>query len=270
MTAGVRLYRRRVSHFPAGVALELQRELRRYIEELTLLVQRQYEQVLLPALLRAGVRADAPVDEVRAALENLYRSMLGVMSEDRAREIMRRAVTAAQLRAVEQFKRELRAARLGDVGIEYFLPPGRLHDIAEARIAEGVRLIKTIPDHLSEELERRIFEALARGAGANDLAREIAELADQTRARAKTIAVDQINRAYNAFAQERMSLVGVKHVIWLTAEDERTCPKCSPRHGRRFLLEELQANGEPPLHPVCRCTLIADAEELRAIVQESL
>lgn len=260
---------RRVSHFPAGVALEFQRELRKIIDELIVLTMQYIEAQMLPALIRAGVRMDAPTDELRVLLEGLYQRMVEAVPEARALEIARRAVTQAQLRALEQFRREVARAKLGDVGIEIVIPPGRMHEISEARVAEIVRLIKTIPDHLSEEVERLVFEAAAQGTGYAQLSRSLKELADVTRARAKVIAVDQINRVYSGLARERMSALGVQHVIWLTAEDERTCTRCAPLHGRRFRLDVLHEQGQPPLHPVCRCTIIADEDELREIARRS-
>lgn len=40
---------------------------------------------------------------------------------------------------------------------------------------------------------------------------------------------------------------------WLTARDERVCPICAPRDGKRYTLDTWE---RPPIHPQCRCTLV--------------
>lgn len=44
----------------------------------------------------------------------------------------------------------------------------------------------------------------------------------------------------------------VDEVRWLTAEDERVCPRCRELDGKRF---PVNTDFRPPLHPQCRCTL---------------
>jgi SPP1 gp7 family putative phage head morphogenesis protein len=269
--------RRRVSHFPAGAALAFQRELLNYIRALVTLVQQYLDKNVQPLMLREGrlesLRADLSPREVKALMADLYRQMVELLPETKMEEMAQRYVTQAILHATEHLRRELNAVRLPGsigVGVELLLPPGRMHEISEARVAEIVRLIKTIPDHLSEDVERLVFEAISSGKSYRVLAQEIAELADVTQQRARAIAVDQLNRAYSAITQERLSALGVTKAIWLTAEDERTCPRCGPLHGRVFDLEDLRARGQPPLHPSCRCTIIAEETELRELVKEMI
>lgn len=40
---------------------------------------------------------------------------------------------------------------------------------------------------------------------------------------------------------------------WLTARDERVCPICAPRDGKRYTLDTQE---RPPIHPQCRCSLV--------------
>jgi SPP1 gp7 family putative phage head morphogenesis protein len=40
---------------------------------------------------------------------------------------------------------------------------------------------------------------------------------------------------------------------WVTANDERVCPVCGPRHGKVYHYEEIP---EIPVHPNCRCAVI--------------
>ena len=40
---------------------------------------------------------------------------------------------------------------------------------------------------------------------------------------------------------------------WLTAHDERVCPICAPKDGKRYPLNALE---RPPIHPQCRCSIV--------------
>lgn len=42
---------------------------------------------------------------------------------------------------------------------------------------------------------------------------------------------------------------------WITTPDELTCPECEPMDGKTVPLQSEFPEGDPPLHPNCRCTL---------------
>lgn len=68
-----------------------------------------------------------------------------------------------------------------------------------------------------------------------------------TRTVVNTVTNDGALRAYKA---NKDFLSGYQ---WLTAEDERVCPVCSPLDGKQFALK---GRFRPPIHPQCRCTII--------------
>lgn len=45
---------------------------------------------------------------------------------------------------------------------------------------------------------------------------------------------------------------GVEEVMWLTAEDERVCAECGPRHGKIYPIDKVP----PKPHWGCRCILV--------------
>jgi SPP1 gp7 family putative phage head morphogenesis protein len=49
----------------------------------------------------------------------------------------------------------------------------------------------------------------------------------------------------------------IDEVIWMTAEDERVCPICRPRHEEVIKLSDATGGYRPPAHPRCRCWLEA-------------
>lgn len=112
---------------------------------------------------------------------------------------------------------------------------------------------------VTRAMEQRIAEALSRaiieGQGARQTAKMLAEQVDISQRRARMIArTETINahaeatlNAYDEAEVEGVSLMAE----WLTAKDERVCPRCEEREGDILSIEE--ARGLIPLHPNCRC-----------------
>lgn len=73
--------------------------------------------------------------------------------------------------------------------------------------------------------------------------------------RVQVLARTGVQSAVNTGALVAMQQNGqlVTELEWLTTRDERVCPECAPRDGKRYPLDTLEL---PPLHPQCRCTLV--------------
>lgn len=81
-------------------------------------------------------------------------------------------------------------------------------------------------------------------------------------ARAETIARSEIMDALNAGqnlaweqAQEEGKLTENATKEWITTPDEMLCPECEPMDGKTVPVGESFPDGDPPLHPNCRCTI---------------
>ena len=72
--------------------------------------------------------------------------------------------------------------------------------------------------------------------------------------RVEVITRTETLRAYGQGRNKFYNQIGVRRIVWVTAGDERTCPQCGPLDGKEFLIGEAPAT---PLHPLCRCCLIA-------------
>jgi len=71
------------------------------------------------------------------------------------------------------------------------------------------------------------------------------------RDRAKRIATTEVTRIFGlgeVLASESDPMVGGE--IWMTAQDEKVCPICGPRHGRIYPKGSLPIL---PAHVICRC-----------------
>lgn len=87
---------------------------------------------------------------------------------------------------------------------------------------------------------------------------------------AEMVARTETSRAMNAGTMAAYQKAGVAQVMWIAAEDERTCPVCEELDGQIVQLGHEFDDGvtAPPDHPSCRCTVVsagyAQAEEDKA------
>lgn len=75
---------------------------------------------------------------------------------------------------------------------------------------------------------------------------------------ARTEIMDALNEGQNAAwlqAQEDGVLTEGATKEWITTPDELTCEYCAPMDGKTVPIDEEFKEGDPPLHPNCRCTI---------------
>jgi len=130
-----------------------------------------------------------------------------------------------------------------------------------------VQLLGDVTTELASGIHRTVTAGILAGKSIPQVAREIGGVVDDKEAfrtagktvfktaqqRATLIARTETLRAHNEGRMVFYREVGVSHVEWLTAHDERTCPVCAPLDGKVFPI------GESPNmpHPACRCTTCA-------------
>lgn len=125
----------------------------------------------------------------------------------------------------------------------------------------------------NKKLSATLNEGVANGESIDDLASRVEDVFNMTdRSRSVLIARTETSRAVNFATGEayRQSKV-VEGKQWLTAMDERTCDECESMDGKivdvddnffdqgdeyRGLVFDYDDVGEPPLHDMCRCTII--------------
>ncbi len=125
--------------------------------------------------------------------------------------------------------------------------------LANARYWEHVRqsYLEAHPHCRPETAKKKAAEAAARYAGR------------QHRYRAQNIARTELAFAYNAGAYgatkdaQEKGYIGECVKVWVTADDERTCPICGALDGRKVPMDAPFSNGKllPPAHPSCRCAV---------------
>lgn len=125
--------------------------------------------------------------------------------------------------------------------------------LANARYYEHVRqsYLEAHPRCRPETARKKAADAAARYAGR------------QHRYRAQNIARTELAFAYNAGAYgatkdaKERGYIGECVKVWVTADDERTCPVCGELDGRKIAMDAPFSNGKllPPAHPSCRCAV---------------
>jgi uncharacterized protein with gpF-like domain len=84
----------------------------------------------------------------------------------------------------------------------------------EALIAQNVALIRNIPQDVQKSILRDVMEASIRGRDKKYLTEQLIKYENITKARAKRIAYDQINKATSAISTARQKDLGIKYNMW--------------------------------------------------------
>jgi hypothetical protein len=136
------------------------------------------------------------------------------------------------------------------------IPPRESARLIRSIVGLTERDAMAVMNHQLELLSRGTTQARAL-ASAERYAEKL------TRRRALTIARTETMAASNAGQQAlwdqavrrgKLDQNGVRKV-WLTTYDERLCSICAPMEGMMRTIADTFPEGDPPIHPLCRCTV---------------
>lgn len=118
--------------------------------------------------------------------------------------------------------------------------------------------LRGVTDQMGARMGRVLTDALVRGAGPKEAARELADEVDISLSRAETVARTEFIRAHAEGQLEAFDQLGVEElgvdVEFLDTGDDLVCPECAALNGTIFSIED--AHGVIPVHPNCRCAFI--------------
>lgn len=129
----------------------------------------------------------------------------------------------------------------------------RAHAWADSHAAE---LVTQIRDTTRDRVRELVKQALEEGWSNDDLADALEADGVFSDARAETIA-----RTETAYADVAGNLIGwqesgvVQGKEWILAQDQY-CDDCADMDGQIVALDEDFPEGDPPLHPNCRCDVL--------------
>jgi len=138
----------------------------------------------------------------------------------------------------------------------------------------SLQLLGEVSNQLLDAIKKQISVGLLTGDSIAKISQNIGRVIKEPEAfrkAGKTVfktaqnRVDLITRTevMRSHSQGRMKYYldnGVKTVRWYTALDNRTCSQCGPLHEQEFKIDEVPSL---PLHPACRCLVIAVVEALK-------
>ncbi len=120
-----------------------------------------------------------------------------------------------------------------------------------ARLLDDAQVtIRGINETTRDALALTLAEGLEAGESAANLKRRLAELLDDAN-RAEMIARTESARAMTVATLDSYRDNGVAGRQWLAASDAD--PDCAELDGRIVSMDEDFPEGDPPLHPFCRC-----------------
>lgn len=112
---------------------------------------------------------------------------------------------------------------------------------------------------LQKAVEKGLIDCVSRGASVRDMTKDIMGRFDVSFGRADTLARTELSHIQNIATLNGYIKAGATGYEWDSEGDsERTCDRCQAMNGKRFSFSEAKT-GEtlPPLHPCCRCGILA-------------
>lgn len=142
------------------------------------------------------------------------------------------------------------------IGIEAVIGEGP----ADWRVIDSLKVrnlsaLRGITDEMNKKIISELTDGINKGESIPKLAKRISESVNSIGIkRATVMARTETLYAFNNAAELRYSQAGIEVLEWLTAHDDRLCPRCQPLDGVQFRVDS--RHERPPLHPNCRCTVI--------------
>jgi SPP1 gp7 family putative phage head morphogenesis protein len=128
--------------------------------------------------------------------------------------------------------------------------------------------LKGITDAVDSRISRLLTRGLIEGKGFMELADEMAETIEsvgihRSRVLVRTETISAHSEAsLNTYQEAGIAGVSVKSEF-ITAQDNRVCPKCQELEGQVYSIEE--ARGVIPVHPNCRCAWVPVIEDATGV-----
>jgi len=154
---------------------------------------------------------------------------------------------------------------LGAYGISFDIDRPEVQQFLEGYTMEFAKGIEGVSEQALREL---IMTAQSEGWSVPNTRNAIMEMWDGfDKNRAQMIARTETIRSSNAGCEEAWKQAGIQKKQWYAAIDGRQCPECEALHEYSKLNPVIMGGNfqadlpYPPLHPNCRCTILAYFEE---------
>lgn len=125
----------------------------------------------------------------------------------------------------------------------------------------NTQLIKSISSQYLDKVQTAVTQSVMTGKLNADLAKEIRQIGNVTKSRARLIARDQSSKLNATLTQVRHQDVGIKKYRWSTSGDERVRTSHAENDGKIFSYDDPPATGHPGHEINCRCVQIPVLDE---------
>lgn len=113
-------------------------------------------------------------------------------------------------------------------------------------------------DKLAAELKDMMQAAIINGENSQIVAQKLAQKMGVEFSHAQRLIRTEMNRILNQSILDQAKASGAEEYQFVAIEDSRTCARCLKKNGKVYKISEKKVGLNcPPLHPHCRCTIIA-------------
>ena len=113
-------------------------------------------------------------------------------------------------------------------------------------------------DKLAAELKDMMTAAIINGENSRTVAQKLAQRMGVAFVHAQRLVRTEMNRILNQSILDQAKASGAEKYQFVAIEDNRTCSSCLRKNGKVYKISEKKVGLNcPPLHPHCRCTIIA-------------
>ena len=113
-------------------------------------------------------------------------------------------------------------------------------------------------EKLSTELKDMMTAAIINGENSRTVAQKLAQRMGVEFSHAQRLIRTEMNRILNQSILDQAKASGAEKYQFVAIEDNRTCSRCLKKNGKVYKISEKKVGLNcPPLHPHCRCTIIA-------------
>lgn len=134
----------------------------------------------------------------------------------------------------------------------------------ELLYTRSFELLNGITADMSSKLNTILADGISHGKNPKEIAKNITKSIEGiSKNRAATLARTEVINAYTEGTLDTYEEMAVQKVVlfaeWITAGDDRVCPKCAAMNAAVITLKE--ARGLIPFHPNCRCAWLPLIDE---------
>lgn len=205
------------------------------------------------AIERRAYHGDAALADDVATLRAYLDALRAHMARraDETRVVVEQSVFAEARRHAGRFTASIRAAV--NIDLRALLAETDVVDLLALRVAENVRLIRSLASDVVNRVERIALGSILEGRGNRETERLLREAQEFDHKRAKLVARDQASKLNGDLNEYRQTQAGITRYQWKTTRDGRQRDTHNHNHDKIFAWAKPPSTGHPGREINCRC-----------------